>query len=290
MRMTDNTRVSADIIPADWEHWSSVPPTVLSPLTGGLTNRSYLLASGNDRLVLRKNSPISDTLDLDRRAEAMAMQHADRSGLCAPLVYCDPGHRYLVTRFIDGESWHRQDHGALRQLAKLLRSIHRLPSIGAHLDIETKVASYRESIDTHAEFYPQLQALDARIKGHLEDARLLADGYRLCHNDLSPANLIDTPGGGLYAIDWEYAAMGDPFYDLAVIVEEHAFNEQQRRLLLEEYLEREVQREDAQRLEHWSAIYGYLSMLWYAVQWSSGQVAPHIKDEILARARRFLTA
>ena len=64
--------------------------------------------------------------------------------------------------------------------------------------------------------------------------------------------------------------MGDPFYDLAVIVEGHGLDEPQQHVLLAEYLARPVSADDRQRLAHWRVIYGYLTVLWYAVQWSSG--------------------
>jgi thiamine kinase-like enzyme len=37
---------------------------------------------------------------------------------------------------------------------------------------------------------------------------------RACHNDLLNANFIDD-GERLVIVDWEYAGMGDPFFDLA---------------------------------------------------------------------------
>ena len=36
---------------------------------------------------------------------------------------------------------------------------------------------------------------------------------RPCHNDLLNANFIDD-GARIRIIDWEYAGMGDPFFDL----------------------------------------------------------------------------
>ena len=36
---------------------------------------------------------------------------------------------------------------------------------------------------------------------------------RPCHNDFLPGNLIDD-GARMRIVDWEYAGMGDPFFDL----------------------------------------------------------------------------
>ncbi|SEA15324.1 choline kinase family protein [Microbulbifer marinus] len=263
---------SPDIIPPDWQRWSATRPSVIKPLTGGLTNRSFLLQAGGDQLVLRRNSAISAALDLNRVAEYQALLHADNAGLCAPLIYCDPEHQYLVTRFIDGGGWSKSGAGALPQLAQLLRGIHALPAIDAQLDIEDKAASYWCSIDNRADFYAPLRTLDKKVQRHIPAARELSAGICLCHNDLLATNLIAAADGNLYAIDWEYAAMGDPFYELALIVIEYALDQRQQQLLLAKYLDRPTTSVDWQRLDHWRVIYGYLSVLWYAVQWSRGSM------------------
>lgn len=274
----------ADIIPHDWHNWSAARPTLLGPLNGGLTNRSYLLETGGTRLVLRQNSPISTALDLDRSAEERALRLADRAGLCAPLIYCDPGHHYLVTRYLGGKQWNVDSESALQRLAQLLRNIHRLPAIGAELDIDRKISRYWLSIATDDRFSRSLRSLHRKVHPHIVAARSLSSGSVLCHNDLLTENLIVTAGERLYAIDWEYAATGDPFYDLAVIAEEHRLTEGQQQALLSEYLQRATEKSDWQRLHHWQVIYGYLSVLWYAVQFSSDALTgPQLEREFTAR-------
>lgn len=274
----------ADIIPSDWQRWSTARPALITPLSGGLTNRSFLLEAGGTRLVLRINSPISAALDLDRHAEEQALRLADGANLCAPLIHCDPGHRYLVTRYIDGERWSAGNEGALQRLARLLRDIHRLTPIDAELDIGEKIARYWWSIATDCQFFQPLRSLERKLRPHIAAARSLSSEKVLCHNDLQAENLIAAAGGRLYAIDWEYAATGDPFYDLAVIVEEHRLSGEQQQVLLSEYLQRATEKSDWQRLYHWQLIYGYLSALWYAVQLSSGALAdPQLERALSTR-------
>lgn len=261
---------TADIIPQDWRHWSSTRPTVSRPLAGGLTNQSFLLAAGSEQLVLRINSPISAALDLNRTAEEQAMRLVSRAGLCAPLVYCDPKHRYLVTRYVAGKKWSANTGAAMPRLAQLLRCIHRLPAIAEELDIERKIASYWRSIAPGYVYFPLLKSLENKVLQHTAAARSLSEGSSLCHNDLLPENLISSAEGGLLAIDWEYAATGDPFYDLAVIAQGHGLDEDQQEQLLTAYLQRDASAPDQQRLYHWRVIYAYLSLLWYAVQHASG--------------------
>ncbi|SHF26861.1 thiamine kinase [Microbulbifer donghaiensis] len=273
-----------DIVPADWPHWSVFEPAVVQPLPGGLTNQSYLIVAGKEKWVLRKNSAISDALDLNRSAEVAALSHADKAGLCAPLIYCDPNHQYLVTRFVEGKPWRASGNGELKQLARLLRRIHALPAIDARLDAGAKAASYWQSIDERADFCEPLRALAQQAPQYIAAALDMSTGACLCHNDLLASNLIAGEDGNLYAVDWEYTAMGDPFYELAVIVEEYRLNKQRQQLLLAEYLNRPLSRQDWRRLDRWRVIYGYLTLLWYAVQWCTGAMhEPQINDEIRNR-------
>ncbi|KUJ83887.1 hypothetical protein AWR36_008740 [Microbulbifer flavimaris] len=282
--MTRNLR---DIIPGDWSLWSDTEPRVIKPLDGGLTNQSYLLASSQGQLVLRRNSAISRALDLNRSAEADALRHADAAGLCAPLIHCDPLRQYLVTRYIEGVSWRSEEPTALQRLAALLRGIHALPAIDTRLNIEEKIEAYWQSVNSQSGFYPALSALDKVVRKHIDQARALSEGDSLCHNDLSRGNLICTAAERVYALDWEYAAMGDPFYELAVIIEEHKMGEPQQECLLADYLQRPVAASDWRRLQHWRVIYEYLSVLWYAVQFSTGAMAdPNVREEIFRRVRQ----
>ncbi|QIL91695.1 phosphotransferase [Microbulbifer sp. SH-1] len=259
-------RTPAEVIPSDWAHWSHSAPTVVKPLSNGLTNRSYQILADGTLLVLRRNSPASSQLDLNRMAEAQALRLADRAGLCAPVVYCDPQQRYLVTRFIQGTPIDANQSPDREKLAALVREIHRQPTIAVALEIEEKISRYRRAIAPHATFAGALASLHRKIEPHMAAAARLSDGMVLCHNDLQENNLIAGLDGRLYAIDWEYAASGDAYFDLAVITEEFDWDTSGRENFLANYLQRVPGERELQRLQHWQHIYRYLALLWYAVQ------------------------
>jgi len=73
----------------------------------------------------------------------------------------------------------------------------------------------------------------------LEDARSLPRRIgpflpALCHNDLLAANLIWSDGR-LWLIDWEYAGMGHPLFDLASVAANAGLTDTQEQALLESY-------------------------------------------------------
>ena len=76
----------------------------------------------------------------------------------------------------------------------------------------------------------------------------------LCHNDLLRANRIYS-GGRLWAIDWEYCAMGSPWYDLAVVVNGDSLSTAQADELLEAYLGRAASSAERQELQQHSCVY-----------------------------------
>ncbi|WP_105101720.1 phosphotransferase [Microbulbifer pacificus] len=260
------------ILANEWPSWSDRPPELIRPLTRGLTNRSFLIQAGEEKLVLRINTPHAQALDLNRQAEAEALIPASERDLCAPLVYLAPDYRYLLTRFISGVPLDLNQPCGLAQLAQLLRNIHRLPPISAHLEYADKVQCYRQSIDRNLPFSPALARLHQKMQPLLQQPQD-RKGLSLCHNDLLLENLLLDDNGRLRAIDWEYAACGDPFFDLAVICEGNGFAQHQREILLREYLQRPPVQQDHHSLHQGCLIYRYLDLLWYAVQFSTGRLS-----------------
>ena len=66
-----------------------------------------------------------------------------------------------------------------------------------------------------------------------------------CHNDLLNANFLTN--GQLYVLDWEYAGMGDAFFDLANFSDHHELTDEQDRWMLECYFD-QVDRPDTGRI------------------------------------------
>lgn len=61
--------------------WSG--PVVVRPLDGGLTNRNYLVADGNDQFVARIGEEMFD-LGIDRRNELQCHRAAEALGVAPP--------------------------------------------------------------------------------------------------------------------------------------------------------------------------------------------------------------
>ena len=68
----------------------------------------------------------------------------------------------------------------------------------------------------------------------------------------------------LHVLDWEYAAKGDPLFELAVIVSCHQFDRQETDLLLEQY-DCENFADNRERFPAMLLLYQFIEILWYLV-------------------------
>src|SRR5207247_1492493 len=99
-------------------------------------------------------------------------------------------------------------------VAHALRRFHDVPAIpGLFIPLRI-VEAYRALAIAHGVRIPPEYELASAVGRRIEVALLAAPvELRPCHNDLLNANFIDD-GDRIRIVDWEYAGMGDPFFDL----------------------------------------------------------------------------
>lgn len=254
--------------------WCDHNVSLIRSLSGGLTNRSYLLQSQNAHYVLRINAGNSNQLDLDRRVEIEILQAAVKKGMATEVVYADPADNFMVTKFVDGDRWQREwsySTDNIFRIATLLKSIHRLDGVDRVMDVRSKSDRYWQVVETDRNLAEKLRAVKQKVEAYIGVAESENCNLFLCHNDLLAENIIVAGDDRLVAIDWEYAAMGDPYFDLAAVVEGHQLNSFLEKKLLSDYLGKEPSDAELNRLQCCRIEYIYLELLWYAVQFSSSK-------------------
>jgi thiamine kinase-like enzyme len=207
----------------------------LEPLGGGITNRNFKVVCDGEAYVLRIGGRDTELLGIDRAAEHEATQAAAAIGVGPEVVAFVEAEGVLVTRFIQGrvvpEDELRRPE-MLSEVAATLRTIHRGPPLRARFDAFRVVESYQAvaaARGVDAPDYAWAHELSARIEQ--ERGRQPAAP---CHNDLLNANFIHD-GERLRIVDWEYAGMGDVFFDLANFSVNHSLGDTENELLLEAY-------------------------------------------------------
>jgi len=188
-------------------------------LSGGITNRNFLVTGAADgsKYVMRLAGNDTHLLGISREVEHAATVAAAGVGVGPEVVAFVRPEGYLVTRFIEGRPIPEAEMRTperLRAVGDTLRRIHDGPAIPGLFVPLRIVEAYRALAISRGVTIPPEYELAAAIARRIELAFLTAPvELRPCHNDLLNANFIDD-GSRVRIVDWEYAGMGDPFFDL----------------------------------------------------------------------------
>lgn len=196
----------------------SAPST--TPLSGGSRNRCYRMRDGTVDVVLRILGEGDDSFSVERNSEALAQRVAAGSGLAPRLLIHDAEAGYMVSAHVSGAVWSRDLARSAEGAARLGAWLARLHAVAAP-DGLRRVRFDRVLADYCATLGPGgLAQTLAGCAPRIASSLGAAGPEALCHNDLHHLNLIDA-AGGLVAIDWEYAGLGQPVMDLAGYVAYH---------------------------------------------------------------------
>lgn len=243
-------------------------PVEPQPLTGGITNRSYLVADGGRRYVVRLGDdlPLHHILRWNERA---ASEAAHAAGLSPRIVHHGPG--VLVIDFIEGKTLAIEDvrdRSRLARIVPVVRRCHR--ELARHLRGPALIFwVFHVLRDYAATLRERGSRLTAELPRLLEQAAALEAAVgpvdiAYCHNDLLPGNLIDD-GARIWLIDWDYAGYGSPLFDLAGLAANCRFEPADERFLLEAYFERPVTDELWRRFAAWKCASYLRESLWSLV-------------------------
>lgn len=215
-----------------------------TPLSGGITNLNYRIDAGGKSYVLRITGAGTERLGIRRDVEHRANLEAGRLGVAPEVVYFIEPEGYLLTRFINGKRLPPEEITRPENIVRVVRKLRLFHQRGP--DLKSEFNAFRRvemltdvSQSKNCKFPFDFDWIMQKLR-EVEEA-LLKDPYlpAPCHDDLLNLNWLDedVPGGigEIRLLDWEYAGMGDIFFDLSNFCHHHRLNDDQVRLLLQEY-------------------------------------------------------
>jgi thiamine kinase-like enzyme len=230
---------------------------LLHKLAGGPTSDSWLLSLADSKVVLRIDKPLARILCLDRVAELGVLAQVAHAGFGPDIIWADPANGMLATEYICGSHWTISDASRpenIERLAVRVRELHSTSINGPVLEMAEAAGRYASVAGT-----AQASELHAQVIELLQLLGNESTGLSFCHNDLGYQNIVDT--GEIKFIDWEYAASGHSFFDLAGIVRQNGFSQAQARQLQRAYFGVYAPK-FSRRLQLYSRLYGLVSTLW----------------------------
>ena len=187
----------------------------ITALSGGITNRNFKVEMDGEAFVLRMGGSRTELLGIDRAVEHAASLRAEEIGIGPPVVAFVESEAWLVTRFVAGRPIPLEEMrspAVLPRVAAALRKLHGAAAIPGRFDAHAVVETYRAEAEERGVEMPPAFKVAHEYSERIRSARgpqpLLP-----CHNDLLNGNFLDD--GEIRILDWEYAGMGDRFFDLA---------------------------------------------------------------------------
>ncbi len=246
---------------------SDAPP---EPLGGGITNRNFRARFDGRDYVIRVPGKDTSLLEIDRGAEKIANERAARIGIAPPVAAMLDEPQAIVTLFVEGETMDSADlrePGALTDVARSLRAIHELGEpLPTAFDSFRIVETYAETARERGAEIPGAYAEALKPAGRIEAALTGPEHDSVpCHNDLLAANFIRGPKQ-VWIVDWEYAGMGDRYFDLANFAVNNELGEAGELALLSDYFAEEATAARVATLRLMKFMSDFREAMWGVVQ------------------------
>ena len=238
------------------------------PLDGGLSGRTYRVHLGRGDYVVHLGGKDTTALGISRAVEREATEAAARVGVGPEVAAYLPLEDVLVTRYLEGRALRPEEVSEpdiLADLAESLKTLQRGRRLRAPFSPFRVAEVYRATALVHGaavdERYDRAHALAAEV-----EAALTGPDHAPVpvHGDLMPDNLI-YDGERVRIVDWEYAGMGDRFFDLANFSINHELDADGSATLLDAYFGA-VRSSDVEALELMRFMSDFREAMWGVVQ------------------------
>ena len=231
-------------------------------LGAGPTSDSYLIALGGLHYALRVDRRAALRLGLNRSGELAMLRLVRRKGFGPMPVAADVRRGLLLLAYLPGHALTNRSLQASsvgRKLGGLLARLHQLVPVSGvgslpRLDLLEAAARYRDlARSREADRYAV--EISCLLRGLDTTTRVPT------HNDLHAGNIVVNPSGALKLIDWEYAALGPPGFDMAVFLSQTCMNPAAREGFFSAY-EAAGGQSMRETLPRWLKVAGLIDRLW----------------------------
>lgn len=210
--------------------WSDAEDLQVSSLDGGITNSNFRVEVNGESFALRIAGKGTEMLGIDRNHEYEANLAAGKLGIAPEVVLVIQPEGYLVTRFINARPFPVEEISQpenIRRVMEIVHKIHSMPKISGTFSAFRVVEEYAKIARSYKVELPEkFDWLLERAHDAENAIKITPDALRPCHNDLLNANFLINDEQ-IFVLDWEYAGMGDIFFDLANFSTNHELSEEQ---------------------------------------------------------------
>lgn len=186
---------------------------IVKRLEGGMSNYTYVVENGGTKYTYRVPGKFAEKF-VDRDDEWYNIQQIDKLGLNNVTHYLEIRSGEKLAEYVEGTIMSETDVVSYNDLsAAALKKLHgsglQLKDYNAFGRLDDYEGYCRETGFAHPDTYKALRARLEEMRNVYKQVKLVP-----CHCDYQPTNLV-IGCDKLYVLDWEFAGMNDPFYDIA---------------------------------------------------------------------------
>lgn len=230
---------------------------IVKRLEGGMSNYTYVVSSNGKKYTYRVPGKFAEKF-VNREEEWDNIQKVNTLNLNNETTYIEIRSGEKLAEYVEGTIMSETDITSYNAMSvKALKKIHssniKFNDYNAFGRLDDDERYCRETGFSHPQEY-----LNLRQKLEVMRKQFSFVEKVPCHCDYQPTNLVIN-GDKLYVLDWEFAGMNDPFYDIACYGNA-GFDKALS--LLEAYVGHKPTREELQRLYFHRA---FQCLQWYNV-------------------------
>ena len=226
-------------------------------IKSGPISKIFSCEFNNIKAIVRFDLPLASKLNLSRRREVTILNKISLLNQSPKILVENISEGILIWEYIAGAQLNisQNDKVLLTDLSRSLKKIHeiKLP--------KNIVRNFNESII----FYKTLSIDSPNQKLINKGLNLFEEIYDedaprvFSHNDLNKTNLL--LGSKIYFLDWEYASMNSPYFDIASLAATFNLDNAGINILLEGYSDNFIAI-NQEKLKKWISFTYYLDYLW----------------------------
>lgn len=187
--------------------------TIVKRLEGGMSNYTYVVVCGGKQYTYRVPGKCAEKF-VNRDDEWQNLQEVEKLHISNVTAYVEILTGEKLAEYIEGTIMSETDVFSYNAMsAQALKRIHGSNMKFKDYDAFGRLANYEQYCSetgfTHPKAYTDLKHMMEEMRKAYAHVTPVP-----CHCDYQPTNLVIS-GDKLYVLDWEFAGMNDPYYDIA---------------------------------------------------------------------------
>ncbi|MGN0033558.1 MAG: phosphotransferase [Candidatus Limimorpha sp.] len=186
---------------------------IVERLKGGMSNYTYVVECKGEKYTYRVPGKFAERF-VNRFEEFDNIKAIDSLDINNETVYMEVATGEKLARYVSGIILSTTDIVSYNGIsARTLKKLHESNVVLSDYDAFGRIGNYerycRDFGFSHPQKYLVLREKLDELHKHFENIEKVP-----CHCDYQPTNLVIS-GKKLFVLDWEFAGMNDPFYDIA---------------------------------------------------------------------------